>query len=120
VSCGSLLLAHGLVHLPYLVPAAADPKYPSSLASSRLFPRFTRSPVALVLITAVAIGFLASALALGDACAGASGSPPSTAPGVCQQPPNLRRSTPPRTTARFTFSPLLVQRLAGPSNEPPA
>jgi hypothetical protein len=61
---GLLLLAHGLVHLLYLVPAADDPKYPFSLARSWLLPESTRRPVALVLITAVVLGFLASALAL--------------------------------------------------------
>jgi hypothetical protein len=59
-----LLLAHGLVHLLYVVPAAGDPTYPFSLARSWLLPESTRRPVALVLITAVVLGFLASALAL--------------------------------------------------------
>ena len=61
---GFLLLAHGLVHLLYLVPAAADPSYPFSLARSWLLPESTRRPVALVLIAAVVLAFLASALAL--------------------------------------------------------
>lgn len=61
---GLLLLAHGLVHLLYLVPSAGDPKYPFSLTRSWLLPESTRRPVALVLITAVVLGFLASALAL--------------------------------------------------------
>jgi hypothetical protein len=61
---GLLLLAHGLVHLLYLVPAAGDPTYPFSLARSWLLPGPTRRPVALVLIAAVVLGFLASALAL--------------------------------------------------------
>lgn len=61
---GFLIFAHGLVHLLYLVPAAADPKYPFSLARSRLLPESARRPVALVLITAVVLGFLAAALAL--------------------------------------------------------
>ncbi len=64
VVVGLFLLAHGLVHLLYLVPAAADRTYPFSLARSWLLPEPTRRPVALVLITAVVFGFLASALAL--------------------------------------------------------
>ena len=64
VVVGFLLLAHGLVHLLYLVPAPADPRYPFSLARSWLVPESSRRPVALVLITALVLGFLASALAL--------------------------------------------------------
>lgn len=64
VVVGFFLLAHGLVHLLYLVPAAADRAFPFSLARSRLLPEPTRRPVALMLITAVVLGFLASALAL--------------------------------------------------------
>ncbi|HYN29161.1 MAG TPA: hypothetical protein VES95_04735 [Dermatophilaceae bacterium] len=64
IAVGFLLLAHGLVHLLYLVPDPADPKYPFSLTRSWLLPQSTRRPVALALITAVVLGFLASALAL--------------------------------------------------------
>lgn len=59
---GLLLLAHGLVHLLYVVPPAADPKYPFSLERSWLLPETARRPVAFVLMTAVILGFLASAL----------------------------------------------------------
>ena len=61
---GLLLLAHGLVHLLYIAPAAADPKYPFSLERSWLLPETARRPVAFVLMTAVVVGFLASTLAL--------------------------------------------------------
>ena len=61
---GLLLIAHGVVHLLYLVPAAADPRYPFSLARSWVLPESTRRPVALALITAVVLGFLASAMAM--------------------------------------------------------
>ena len=44
---GFLLLAHGLVHLLYVVPAGSDPKYPFTLARSWLLPEPTRRPVAL-------------------------------------------------------------------------
>lgn len=64
VIVGLLLLAHGLVHLLYVVPAAADPKYPFSLERSWLLPQSARRPVAFALMTAVVVGFLASALAL--------------------------------------------------------
>lgn len=61
---GLLLLAHGLVHLLYIVPAPADPKYPFSLERSWLLPEPARRPFAYVLMTAVLVGFLASALAV--------------------------------------------------------
>ena len=59
-----LLIAHGLVHLLFIVPAPADPKYPFSLQRSWLLPESARRPVAFVLMTVVIVGFLASALAL--------------------------------------------------------
>lgn len=59
---GFLLIAHGLVHLLFVVPAAADPRYPFSLQRSWLLPESARRPVAFVLLTAVVVGFLASAL----------------------------------------------------------
>lgn len=61
---GLLLLAHGLVHLLYIVAAPADPKYPFSLERSWLLPEPARRAAVFVLITAVVVGFLASALAL--------------------------------------------------------
>lgn len=61
---GFLLLAHGLVHLLYVVPPASDPKYPFTLARSWLLPESTRRPVAMVLVAAVVLGFLGSALAV--------------------------------------------------------
>ena len=64
VAVGLLLVAHGLVHLLILVPAADDPRYPFSLERSWVVPESARRPVALVLMTAVVVGFLASALAL--------------------------------------------------------
>lgn len=64
VAVGLLLVAHGLVHLLFLVPAADDPRYPFSLERSWVVPESARRPVALVLMTAVVVGFLASGLAL--------------------------------------------------------
>jgi hypothetical protein len=52
------------VHLLYIVPAAADPRYPFSLERSWQLPETARRPVAFVLMTVVVVGFLASALAL--------------------------------------------------------
>lgn len=64
VVAGILLIAHGLVHLLFVVPDAADPSYPFSLDRSWLLPDAARRPVATGLMGAVVIAFLASALAL--------------------------------------------------------
>lgn len=61
---GVLLPDHGLVHLLFIVPAAADPKYPFSLARSWLLPESARRPVAFALMAAVVVGFLISGLSL--------------------------------------------------------
>ncbi|EWT02230.1 hypothetical protein N865_06455 [Intrasporangium oryzae NRRL B-24470] len=64
VVLGTLLIAHGLVHLLFVVPAAADPAYPFALERSWLLPEAARRPVAGVLMGAVVLAFVASALAL--------------------------------------------------------
>jgi hypothetical protein len=64
VVAGILLVAHGLVHLLFIVPDAANPKYPFSLDRSRVLPASARRPFAYVLMAAVIVAFLASALAL--------------------------------------------------------
>lgn len=61
---GVLLLAHGLVHLLYLVPEAEDPQYPFSLRSSWLVPESARRPVASVLLTLTVLAFALLALAV--------------------------------------------------------
>lgn len=61
---GFVLLAHGLVHLLYLVRAPADPTYPFSLARSWLLPAPARRPVAFALLAGVVLGFVAAALAV--------------------------------------------------------
>jgi hypothetical protein len=63
VIVGILLIAHGLVHLLYLVPAASDPGYPFSLDRSWLLPGPARRPVAYVLMAAVVLAFTLAALA---------------------------------------------------------
>ena len=60
---GILLVAHGLVHLLFIVPAAADRSYPFSLDRSWLLPESARRPFAYVLMTAVVLAFIASGLA---------------------------------------------------------
>lgn len=63
VVVGILLIAHGLVHLLYVAPAARDPGYPFSLDRSWLLPATLRRPVALTLLVAVVAAFVAAALA---------------------------------------------------------
>jgi hypothetical protein len=60
---GVLLLAHGLVHLLWLAPND-DPAWPFHLGRSRLLPKATRKPVALVLIGLIVAGFALLALAV--------------------------------------------------------
>jgi hypothetical protein len=63
VIVGILLIAHGMVHLLFIVPAAADPGYPFSLDRSWLLPASARRPVAYVLMAAVVLAFTIAALA---------------------------------------------------------
>jgi hypothetical protein len=63
VIIGILLVAHGLVHLLYIVPAASDPGYPFSLDRSWLLPESARRPAAYVLMAAVVLAFMTAALA---------------------------------------------------------
>jgi hypothetical protein len=61
---GLLLLAHGLVHLLYLVPEAKDPKYPFTFRSSWLVPEAARRPLGWTLILPTAAAFALLALAV--------------------------------------------------------
>jgi hypothetical protein len=63
VIVGILLIAHGLVHLLFIVPAASDPGYPFSLDRSWLLPGSARRPVAYVLMAAVVLAITLAALA---------------------------------------------------------
>ncbi|MGH8835906.1 MAG: hypothetical protein ACRDWG_13080 [Actinomycetes bacterium] len=64
VVAGLLVLAHGLVHLLYLIPEANNPSYPFTLRSSWLIPQRSRLPVAVVLLAGTLLGFALLALAL--------------------------------------------------------
>lgn len=64
VVVGLLLLAHGLVHLLYVVPNADDPKYPFTLRASWLVPEPARRPVGVALIAATVAAFALLALAV--------------------------------------------------------
>lgn len=64
IVAGILLLAHGLVHLLYLVPEADDPEYPFTLEASWMVPDSVRRPVALILIAATVVAFALLALAV--------------------------------------------------------
>lgn len=60
---GVLLVAHGLVHLLWLAPSD-DPAWPFRLDRSLLLSEGTRTPVAVVLIALVVMGFALLGLAV--------------------------------------------------------
>lgn len=64
VVSGSLLAAHGLVHLLYLVTNAQDPRWPFTLARSWLLPEPARRPVGVGLIGVTVVMFLLLGLAV--------------------------------------------------------
>jgi hypothetical protein len=64
VVAGVLLVAHGLVHLLYLVPAPADKSFPFTLDESWLVPENARRPVAVALIAATIVSFALLGLAV--------------------------------------------------------
>lgn len=64
VVVGILLIAHGPVHLLYLIPEPNDPKYPFTLRSSWLVPDAARRSVAWILMAATVAGFTLLALAV--------------------------------------------------------
>lgn len=61
---GSLLIAHGLVHLLYFVPNVDDPKWPFTLSRSWLVPVAVRRPVGIALIAVTLIAFALLGLAV--------------------------------------------------------
>ena len=63
VIIGILLIGHGLVHLLFIAPDAADRSYPFSLDRSWLLPESARRPFAYVMMGAVVLAFVAAALA---------------------------------------------------------
>jgi hypothetical protein len=64
VVVGLLLVAHGLVHLLYLVAEPGDKNYPFTLRESWLVPESTRRPLAIFLIVATIVLFTLLALAV--------------------------------------------------------
>ena len=64
IAGGILLIAHGLVHLLYLVGDAEDPDSPFTLTRSWLVPEAARRPVAVVLISVTILAFALLALAV--------------------------------------------------------
>lgn len=60
---GGLLVAHGLVHLLWLVPSD-DPRWPFRLDRSSLVPEGSRRTVAVVLIALIVAGFTLLGLAV--------------------------------------------------------
>ena len=64
VIVGLVLLAHGLVHLLYLIPTPDDPKFPFTLRDSWLAPESVRRPLALALVAATVAAFTLLALAV--------------------------------------------------------
>ena len=61
---GLFLIAHGLVHLLYLVSKPEDESYPFTLRESWLVPEKARRPVALSLIAAAIVFFALLGLAV--------------------------------------------------------
>ena len=61
---GLFLIAHGLVHLLYLVSKPEDESYPFTLRESRLVPETARRPLALSLIAAAIVFFALLGLAV--------------------------------------------------------
>jgi hypothetical protein len=64
VAAGLFVIAHGLVHLLYLVSKEDDPSWPFTLKRSWLVPEVVRRPVALVLLAALVAAFVLLGLAV--------------------------------------------------------
>lgn len=64
---GVLMIAHGLIHVLWLTPAPADPKWPFTTSHSPLLPFASASvlrPLAWVLVVVIVAGYVAAALGL--------------------------------------------------------
>lgn len=64
---GIFLIAHGLIHALWLVPAPSDPKWPYTTTHSPLLPFLSESvlrPMAWVLVIAIAAMYVLAALGL--------------------------------------------------------
>lgn len=64
IAVGFFLVAHGLVHLLYLVTKEDDPSWPFSLNKSWLIPDAVRRPVGIVLLAATVAAFALLGLAV--------------------------------------------------------
>ena len=64
IAVGLLLIAHGLVHLLYLVPKKDDPSFPVTLKESWLVPEAVRRPGGIVLLAATVAAFALLGLAV--------------------------------------------------------
>ena len=64
IAVGLLLIAHGLVHLLYLVPKKDDPSFPVTLKESWLVPEAVRRPGGLFLLAVTVAAFALLGLAV--------------------------------------------------------
>ena len=64
VVVGILVIAHGLVHLLYLISEPKDPKFPFTLGRSWLLPDDARRPMAVVLLVVMVTAFVLLGLAV--------------------------------------------------------
>lgn len=64
IIAGLLLVAHGLIHVMFLVKGPDDPRFPFTLADSWLVPESARRPLALALVAATVAAFTLLALAV--------------------------------------------------------
>jgi len=64
IAAGLFLIAHGLVHLLYLLPRQDDPSFPFTLKQSWLVPETARRPTGLVLVAATVAAFALFGLAV--------------------------------------------------------
>lgn len=64
IVAGLFLIAHGLVHLLYLVHKEDDPSFPFTLKQSWLVPEAVRRPTGLVLLAATVAAFALLGLAV--------------------------------------------------------
>ncbi|HEY5160421.1 MAG TPA: hypothetical protein VII83_05040 [Gaiellaceae bacterium] len=64
IAAGLFLIAHGLVHLLYLMPEKDDPSFPFTLKESWLVPEAARRPTGLVLMGATVTAFALLGLAV--------------------------------------------------------
>jgi len=64
IIAGLLLVAHGLIHVMFLVKGPDDPRFPFTFADSWLVPESARRPLALALVAATVAAFTLLALAV--------------------------------------------------------